>query len=242
MNKTEIKEYLEEIYKKYNRKEFIERDPVKYVHMFSKAEDREIVGFIASTFSLGRVDEIFKALDRILSIIGESPYDFFMHEKNLFFREKDLEFLFIKIKSVLKKYGTFKNLFMKHWDSEKKIKYTLHKFVKEIGIENFVLLPDPMRGSSCKRLNMFLRWMVRKDEIDVGLWEEVEKSYLIIPLDTHVAKIGTMLGFTKRSSNDWKKAEEITNSLREFEPEDPLKYDFSICRAGMEGVLPFKNP
>lgn len=244
MDKESIKNFLEEIFEKFNRKEFIEKDPVKYVHIFSDPEDMEIAGLISSSLSLGRIDQIFKAMDKIMLIIGEKPKEFFLEEKNFslplkdfsyrFFRGEHIENLFKGISFAIKKYGRIKNLFLRHWNSEKNMKITLHNFVKESGVNN-PLLSDPMKGSSCKRLNMFVRWMVRKDDVDTGLWSEIGTSSLIIPLDTHISRIGRILGFTKRKSNDWKTAEEITNSLKEFDPLDPLKYDFSLCRADIEG-------
>jgi uncharacterized protein (TIGR02757 family) len=247
MGRGKIKIFLDEIYEKYGKKKFIERDPVKYVHIFSDPEDMEIVGFIASTLSLGRIDQIFKAMDKLLFVMGEKPKEFFIEERNFkgilknftyrFFRGNDIEDLFERIGWILKNYGRIKNLFLKHWNSEKNMKIAIQNFVSEIGVKNSFLLPDPQKGSPCKRLNMFLRWMVRKDDIDTGLWSEIEKSNLIIPLDTHISRIGRVLGFTKRKSNDWKTAEEITNALKEFDPEDPLKYDFALCRAGIEGEI-----
>ncbi len=245
MDKGEIKIFLDEIYEKYGRKEFIEKDPIKYVHIFKEPEDMEIVGFIASTLSLGRIDQIFRAMDKLLLIIGEKPKEFFMEEKDFkgtlknfsyrFFRGNDMENFFERIGWIVKNYGRIKNLFLKHWNKDKNMKIAIHNFVSEIGVKNSFLLPDPMKGSPCKRLNMFIRWMVRKDDVDTGFWSEIEKSNLIIPLDTHISRIGRILGLTNRKSNDWKTAEEITNSLKEFDPEDPLKYDFPLCRAGIEG-------
>lgn len=244
MNKEEIKIFLDKIYEKYGNKRFIEKDPIKYVHIFKEPEDMEIVGFITSTISLGRIDQIFRAMDKILSVIGEKPKEFFMEERNFkgalknfsyrFFRENDLQNFFERISWIVKNYGRIKNLFLKHWNKEKNIKHAIHNFVSEIGVKNSFLLPDPLKGSPCKRLNMFIRWMVRGDDVDTGLWSEIETSNLIIPLDTHISKIGRILGLTNRKSNDWKKAEEITNSLKEFDPDDPLKYDFPLCRAGVE--------
>lgn len=245
MNKGEIKIFLDEVYEKYGNKRFIEKDPIKYVYIFKEPEDMEIVGFIASTLSLGRIDQIFKAIDKILSVIGKKPKEFFMEERNLqgalknfsyrFFTQNDIEIFFKRISWIVKNYGRIKNLFLKHWNKDKNMKNAIHSFVSEIGVKNSFLLPDPIKGSPCKRLNMFIRWMVRRDDVDTGLWREIETSNLIIPLDTHVSRIGRILGLTNRKPNDWKAAEEITNSLKEFDPEDPLKYDFPLCRAGIEG-------
>ncbi len=247
MDKKFIGDFLQEILEKFARKEYIDKDPVRYVHIFKEPEDMEIAGLIASTLSLGRIDQIFKAMDRILFIIGERPREFFMEEKNYssplkgfsyrFFREEDIIDFFKKIALIIKKYGRIKNLFMKHWNLENNIKKSIHYFVSEMGLRNSFLLPDPFKGSPCKRINMFIRWMVRKDDIDTGLWSEIGTDSLIIPLDTHISRIGRIFGFTKRKCNDWKTAEEITDALKEFDPLDPLKYDFPLCRVGVEGVI-----
>ncbi|MGQ9618927.1 MAG: TIGR02757 family protein [Candidatus Aminicenantia bacterium] len=251
MNKASTKNYLKEIFEKYNRKVFIEKDPVKYVHAFSKEEDKEIIGLISSAISLGKIELIFRAMDKIISIVGESPYESIKNGKNFkllfkdfkyrFFSSEDMGNFFESLESALKKHGRLKNIFLKNWQKTKNLKTALHDFVSEINFSNSPLLPDPYKGSSCKRLNMFLRWMVRKDDVDIGLWQEIPTSSLIIPLDTHVSKISRVLGFTNRKSDDWKTAEEITNALKEFEPSDPLKYDFALCRAGVERYLPFKR-
>ncbi len=247
MDKKLIKDFLDYIFEKFNKKEYIEKDPIKYVYVFNTPDDMEIMGLIASSLSLGRIDQIFKAMDKLLMVVGEKPNEFFREEKNFhqlfknfsyrFFKNEDMERLFKRISEIIKKHGRLKNFFLSHWNSEKNMKNSLHNFVSEIGIKNSFLLPDPFDGSPCKRLNMFMRWMVRKDNVDTGLWSEIGTSSLIIPLDTHISRIGRILGFTKRKSNDWKTAEEITNSLREYDPIDPLRYDFSLCRADMEGEI-----
>lgn len=247
MDKKSIKEFLDYIYEKFNKKEYIEKDPVKYVHAFNNPEDKEIVGFIVSTLSLGRIDQIFKAMDKLLKVIGEKPSEFFREEKSFhgflrgfsyrFFKDEDIEDLFRWISEVIKKYGRIKNLFFTYWNLEKNLKIAIHNFVSETRIRNSLLLPDPLNGSPCKRLNMFLRWMVRRDDVDTGLWSEIGTSSLIIPLDTHISQIGRTLGFTQRKCNDWKTAEEITEALKEYDPLDPIKYDFSLCRANIEKEL-----
>jgi uncharacterized protein (TIGR02757 family) len=98
------------------------------------------------------------------------------------------------------------------------------------------LLPSPRKGSACKRMNLFLRWMVRSEDIDFGIWDNIPPNKLVIPLDTHIARISKCLGLTRRASADWKMAEEITGALREFDPEDPLKYDFALCHHGISGL------
>lgn len=159
------------------------------------------------------------------------------------------------LKQVLHKYGSLKALFLEGLDTKKhkNVKQALIHFTNVIfsmepppnpdmnPIPNTVkaLLPNPEKGSACKRLNMFLRWIVRKDDVDLGLWTEVPASMLLIPLDFHVSKISRDLGLTSRKQDDWKTAEEITNRLREFDPEDPSKYDFAIFGTGIAGEKAF---
>jgi len=257
-----LKDYLDWLFKKYNTPEFINSDPVKFVHRFSNPKDMEIAGFIASLLAMGNRKIILLSSERLFNIMEDKPYEFvlnfdpFWYEKILnnfvHFAYRNIEgkyllVVFYLLKQALEKYGTLKNLFLKHYDEKHPtIKQALSGFVKELlsfdpppkfnGIPESVggLIPDPEKNSPCKRLNMFLRWMVRKDNVDVGLWSEVDKSKLIIPLDTHVSKISRGLGLTQRKTDTWKTAEEITNNLKKFDPEDPVKYDFAIFGLGIE--------
>ncbi len=257
-----LKDYLEWLFRKYNTPEFINSDPVKFVHRFTKPEDMEVAGFIASILAMGNRKMILLSNERLFELMEDKPYEFvlnfdpFWYERKLSgfvhyayrnIEGKDLIVIFYLLKQALKKYGMLKNLFLKYYNEKHStIKQALSGFVKEIlsfepppkfnGIPKTVngLLPDPEKNSPCKRLNMFLRWIVRKDSVDVGLWSEIDKSKLIIPLDTHVSKISRALGLTQRKTDTWKTAEEITFNLRNFDPEDPVKYDFAIFGLGIE--------
>lgn len=254
------REILDYLYNEFNKKEFTD-DPIKIVHYYKYDYDKEIFAFIASLYSYGNVKQILNTLQKIKLIMGSSSYDFVINFKNFenhinvnlthrFNTNKDFENLIRILKKILKEYLSLKNLFLSNYNpSAENIKYSLHKFVNALidtgnkvtngrlsdGLRFF--FPDPIRNSSCKRLNLFLRWMVRKDKIDLGLWKEIDKSKLIIPLDTHIIKVAKMFSLTKFSSPSWKMAEEITNNLKKFDPKDPIKYDFALMHLSSKKEL-----
>ncbi len=255
-----LKDYLEMLYFKFATKDFIARDPIQFVYRFSEPEDREIAGFIASTLAQGKRENIIAKVNEVLSIMRDTPKDFLKNTSEEDIIEKfknfnyfayrvisgeDVSYVLISLKKILQKYQTLKNLFSECYQKNrhsKNIKETLNCFggifwswSKKLKSETKSLLPVPNAGSACKRINMFLRWMVRKDNVDTGLWHDIiPASKLIIPLDTHVARISREIGLTKRSSNDWITAEEITERLLEFDPVDPIKYDLAIFGYGVE--------
>ena len=162
-----------------------------------------------------------------------------------FFSTKDILHLFQLLNSAYDEYGSLKNLFITGYNSEEEnLKHAITNFnhyfltkaqkeFKKLSRGIKFMFPLPEKGSACKRMNLFLRWMVRKDELDFGLWSEIPTSKLIIPVDTHVARICKQLKLTKRKNVSWQMAEEITNNLKKFDPNDPVKYDFAICHIGM---------
>lgn len=238
-------------------------DPVEFPHRYASTSDIEVAGFIASCFAYGRV-ELFKAiLEKIFSKMGDSPFGFlaafnlkkdsgrFAGIKYRFNENEDIVCLFLLIHEVLKNDDSLMEAFEKHYDKDDRdIAGALSGFVDGMflsdtsavygtnirppGLRQF--LPSPRAGSTCKRANLFLRWMVRDRDIDFGIWRGIPKNKLIIPLDTHIARISRCLGFTKRKSQDWKTAVEITEALKKLDPEDPLKYDFALCHHGISGV------
>lgn len=251
------REILDNLYNQFNKKEFTD-DPIKIVHYYKYDYDKEIFAFIASLYSYGNVKQILNTLQKIKLIMGSSPYDFVLNFKNSnvinlvhrFNTDKDFENLVRILKKILYEYLSLKNLFLTNYNpADENIKYSLHKFVNVLldighkvtngkmsdGLRFF--FPDPIKNSSCKRLNLFLRWMVRKDKIDLGLWNEIDKSKLIIPLDTHIINVAKMFSLTKFSSPSWKMAEEITNNLKKFDPKDPVKYDFALMHLSSKKEL-----
>ena len=218
--------------------------------------DIEIAGIISSVFAYGNVKQIIKTLEKIHNIMQNKPYEFvsnysfenglevFQNIKHRFFTSEDIARFFNALNKSYKKYGSLNNMFLVLFkENNEDLKGALSLFsnqLTEFAVDNVkislgikFMFPDPFKGSACKRMNLFLRWMVRKDELDFGLWNEIPASKLIIPVDTHVAKICKQLKLTKRKNVSWKMAEEITENLRKYDPVDPVKYDFAVCHIGM---------
>ena len=247
----DIKKILDKLYIEMNSLEKVGKDPVSFPHKFEKEEDIEVSAFISACFAFGNVNKILETLERIFSTMNYEPYyylktstkgDILKGFKGFVYRFVDEhsigEFLY-SLGSLLKKHGRLID-----FAEENAIK-TAESIFK--GVNSFAdnpllikksnLLPDITKKSPCKRLNLFLRWMVRKDNVDFGLWSgKLKPSKLIIPLDTHILRISKRLGFTKRKNSSLKTAIEITESLKEFNPSDPVKYDFSLCHTGIQGI------
>jgi uncharacterized protein (TIGR02757 family) len=245
---------------------FLSLDPLEIVHKYEDPLDIEIAGIIAAALALGRAELIRKAASDALNRMGGSPGRFvrdydpvrkggvFRGFVYRFFREADLDLLCLRIGDAVRGYGTVGRFFANGFSPDHAdIGPALSAFVRGLsdapvpkslrqamepgsGLRHF--LADPADGSACKRLNLYLRWMVRKDGLDFGIWPDIPASKLVIPLDTHVARIGRRLGLTARSSADWKMAVEITEALRRFDPDDPVKYDFALCTAGKQQACP----
>jgi len=262
MQVLDLKETLDRLYHTYDI-HHISSDPLVLVHGFKRPEDQEVAGLIAAVFAYGRVGQIQKTVRTILDRMDGSPCAFirgfdprkdaerFHGIVHRFNDETDILCLILGIKKTLKKYGSIKNLFLKGYDSgHEDIGEALSAFVerflnmdyspilgkkalpKDAGVR--FLFPSPKNRSACKRLNMYLRWMVRRDDgLDLGLWREVSPSKLVIPLDTHLFRISARIGLTRRRSPDWETAREVTRNLRILDPSDPVKYDFALARLGI---------
>lgn len=245
-------------YHKYHNPTYLSTDPLTVVHRFKNTKDLEITAILAALLSYGRVNLIIKAIEQILTISEQKLYNFTMettfnektkllnHFKYRFNTGYDIAILLEWYKEIITRYETFDNSIAQHYSAGAgTMKEMLSSFNEEVlnctsqytsRQKNYFnyLMPSPKNGSACKRLNMLFRWMVREDDgIDLGVWKSVPTSALIIPLDTHVASVSKELGLTKRKSPDWKCAEEITSQLRKLDKEDPIKFDFSLCRIGM---------
>jgi uncharacterized protein (TIGR02757 family) len=256
MNYTELKKRLDELYLIYKRK-FSSKDPVWTLHKFSEPADIEIIGLITSVYSYGQVDLINKFTGKLLSAIGNKPHEFTINFekrkdkkflKNLNYRfntDKDLADLFSSLNSNILKYGSLYNIFKQHYAEEQdNIIPALTGFTEKLrkkmpirknALFRDYLIPSPLQKSTCKRLNMFLRWMIRHDDIDLGIWKQFSTSKLIIPVDVHIARISFERGFVKRRTVDMKFAVELTEFLKKFDKNDPVKYDFALCHMGIEG-------
>lgn len=252
-----LKEQLDKLVKTYETKDFIAHDPIQFIHRFSQKQDIEISGLLASSLAYGNRKHIITIVNKIHELMDNEPYKFCQNytiEKGekifeginyRYTSSQDLVAFFHCLSQTLKNYESFEDLFKKYYkEDEENIKNALIGFSQEI--KSFYepmrglsfLLPSPTNNSACKRLNLFLKWMVRKPPVDFGLWKSVSPSKLIIPLDTHVARISKNLGICSRKSNDWTKAEMITSVLKECDPEDPAKYDFALFGFGVEHRAP----
>jgi len=248
-----LREKLEYHYKVFNRTE-LEPDPLQFPHLFSNEKDIEVMALIASVFAYGNVKQIINSLNKFLIFADNKPYHFIenfsspkqpLSFSHRFYSGTDVVQLFLLLKNAYDEFGSLNNLFLTGYDpSDENIKigimnfnlYFLNRAKKKFGKLSRGLLfmfPLPEKGSACKRMNLFLRWMVRKDELDFGLWSEIPTSKLVIPVDTHIARICKQLKLTTIKNVSWKMAEEITGSLKQFDPDDPVKYDFAICHIGM---------
>lgn len=247
-----LKSYLDSIYNIYRHKHS-SKDPVWTLHDFHDEKDIEIAGLIISSYSYGRVENINDFVNRFLKKVGLNFYEFTVNFsqqkdkkllKDLYYRfnsSEDLVLLIKNISSAVKEYGSLKNAFTASYNSQhSSIIPALTEFSEILnkyqnGSTSYgYLIPSPKKRSACKRLNLFLRWMVRKDEIDLGIWSEVTASKLLIPVDTHVYRVSRYLGLADRITPDIKFAEELTGSLKKFDREDPVKYDFALCHVSID--------
>jgi uncharacterized protein (TIGR02757 family) len=238
---------LEKIYERYNRRSFVENDPLVSLYRHEKAEDREIAALVASSLAYGNVKQIESNLGRVFEIMGDSPKSFVMGStdqslkysfagiKHRWTTGEDIAWLLGESRRMIRKYGSLEECFLAgHDEGQVDIVPALTRFVEELtGGEASRLAPSPCKGSACKRWNLFLRWMVRKDRVDPGGWHGVSPSQLLVPLDTHMFRVCTGMGMSGRRSADLKTVREITDAFRELSPLDPVKYDFSLTRVSM---------
>ncbi len=268
MKKPSLKNILDALYQTIHA-ERLGADPLHVVRQFSDHADQEVAGFMAALLAVGRADLIIQAVKEILRMMENSPAQFVRRfdptsqEKYFdgfvyrFYKGRDIGLLVSWMKQMFDQSGSIENFFMEGFDpTDDHIGPALSRFVQKMGALNTApfydgvpphgsgarhWLTDPDQGSGCKRMNLFLRWMVRSKDIDLGLWRGIPSSKLIIPLDTYIARMGRRLGLTSRKSADWRMAVEITESLRQFDPDDPIKYDFVLCHAGMVHQCPVEE-
>jgi len=244
------KEYLDKLYKQYNRINSAE-DPAWNILVQNEKLDKEILAFISAIYAFGSIKQIINSQLKIFGILTPSAYQRILDRDYLLYIEKNFEvkhrFLFHKefigllktLNLIYTKFGSIKKLFLLNYNPhDKNLKNAISHFSKNlrdlINGQNLssrkikFLFPSPEDRSPCKRINLFLRWMVRKDNIDFGLWNEIKPSQLIIPLDVHIYNAARKYQLTKLKSPSWKMAEEITESLKKFDPVDPVKYDFVL--------------
>jgi uncharacterized protein (TIGR02757 family) len=245
-------DFLEAKADQYNNTDFIESDPISIPHLFQSKEDIEIAAFLTATIAWGQRTTIIRNARRLLQIMDDSPFEFiteaelsdlkrfssFVHRT---FNGGDLIFFLKSLQNIYRNYGGLENLFTepvlrKGSDS----KDSLLNFRKVFFSVPYPVhagghVADVSKGSAAKRLNMFLRWMVREDRrgVDFGIWQGIGTNQLYCPLDVHSGQVARKLGLLVRSQNDWKAVEELTSALRTFDPADPVKYDFALFGLGV---------
>jgi uncharacterized protein (TIGR02757 family) len=260
-----LKAALDRLYRDYDRGGALQ-DPVEKVRAYADPADREVAGFIAAGLAFGRVASILASIDAVLGVMGPSPAAFvrafdparhggplapFVHRWT---RGEDVVALLRVLRHMLRTSGTIEQYFLDGDDaSAPDIAPGLESFCAraraidlrplskraQAGVSRF--FAQPSAGSACKRLNLYLRWMVRRDEIDLGVWTRVSPSRLVVPLDVHVIRVGQCLGLTRYKSPGWRMAASITAALRALDPEDPVRYDFPLCHVGMLGFCGFRE-
>jgi uncharacterized protein (TIGR02757 family) len=244
-------------------------DPVHIVRRFPSRDDREIVGFCAAALAFGRVASVLQSIEALLRVMGPQPAEFVRRFEaardagrihplvHRWIRGRDLVALLLILQRMLRESGSIEEFFLAGDDptapdvgpaldafSSRALQSDLRgaygtRRPQRAGVCYF--FPRPAAGSACKRLNLFLRWMVRRDAIDLGVWTRVSASRLIVPLDTHVIRLGQCLRLTRYVSPGWKMAAEITAALRRIDPADPVRYDFSLCHVGMMNACGFNR-
>jgi uncharacterized protein (TIGR02757 family) len=247
-------ETLEALYERRNRRKFVHPDPLEFLYRYEDVRDREVAGFVASSLAYGRVGQILKSVSRVLGRMDPSPSRFlegqsrktlrraFANFKHRFTTGEELAATLWGIKRVVERYGSLGACFAAHMGpDDDTILQALCAFVADLGEgvqgQTGVLLAPPSGASACKKLHLFLRWMVRHDDVDPGGWEWVAPSRLIVPLDIHMHRVGLRLGMTERKQADMRAALEITAAFRRIVPEDPVRYDFVLTRSGIWGNM-----
>ncbi|MDZ7846390.1 MAG: TIGR02757 family protein [Owenweeksia sp.] len=248
MNK--LKELLEAKAAFYNRPAFVETDPIQVPHRFTLKEDIEISGFLTATIAWGQRPTILNNAQLMMNLMDHAPYDFVMHHQlsdlrrfagfvHRTFNADDLAFFVQALKGIYQFRGGLEEA-MAATPEELDMKKALGRFramffEKEHLSRTEKHLSNPFKKSACKRLNMFLRWMVRSDQqgVDFGIWQKTSPAQLSCPLDVHSGNVARNLGLLKRSQNDWRAVEELDANLRKMDPEDPVKYDFALFGMGV---------
>ena len=252
-----IIDLLNEKYELFNQPNFIPHDPISIPHQFNKKQDIEITGFIAATLAWGQRKTIINKCNELIDLMDYAPYDFiknhkdsdlkrFLAFKHRTFNATDTLYFLEFFKDFYTKNDTLENAFLSGIKpDDEDIKAGLVNFqsvffsLEDYPIRTRKHVATPARNSSCKRINMFLRWMVRKDNkgVDFGIWDKIKTSQLICPCDVHVERVARKLGLITRPKPDWQTAVELTQNLKQLDPIDPVKYDFALFGLGVEGYI-----
>ena len=254
MNKAELKIFLDRKVAEYNRPEFIATDPVSVPHRFKKKQDIEISGFFAASFAWGNRTTIINKCSVLMDLMDNSPHDFLIHHKekdrkrfegfaHRTFNTTDLLYFISFFQSHYTTHDSLESAFIPKKINQEQafIEQSLIHFnnyffsLEHVPERTRKHVSSPTRNSGCKRMNMFLRWMVRKDKmgVDFGIWKKIGQDQLICPLDVHVARVARKFKLLDRQNADWKGALALTQHLRDFDPADPVKYDFALFALGI---------
>lgn len=250
-NIENVKAFLNDKVLQYNQPSFIASDPISIPHQFNKKEDIEIAGFLTALISWGRRSAIIKRANDLVELMDKAPHDFIMNATSndlskltnfvyRTFNSDDLLFLINSLQDIYSNQGGLEKVAIKSFNNTGSIKGVI------VGMRDALMmnphlnrsekhLANPDKGSAAKRINMFLRWMIRQDNkgVDFGLWKDIPQSALMCPLDIHSGRVARKLNLLSRKQNDWKAVEELTNNLRRFDTEDPVKYDFALFGLGV---------
>jgi len=265
--RLELRSVLERLYADFNYPDSA-TDPIQIVRRYTRSDDREVVGFVAAALAFGRVTSVLQSIERVLAVMGNRPaafvqqfeprrdaaaFDGIVHRWT---RERDIVALVWVMHQMIAAAGSIEAFFARGDEgASADVQGALDSFStralsldlraaygrvpRRPGVCYF--FPRPSAGSACKRLNLFLRWMVRKDALDLGVWSRVPPARLVVPLDTHVIRVGRCLKLTTYTSPGWRMARDITSSLRALDPDDPVKYDFALCHLGMMNACGFSR-
>ncbi len=249
MNSKELKIFLDKKVDEYNQPFFIKNDPICIPHLFSKQQDLEIAGFFAATFAWGHRTIIINKSKELMQLMEMQPHQFILYHndndlkkilsfKHRTFNTTDLLYFIEFLKHHYSNHHSLENAFSRHGNDIEQMLIGFHQYffsLPDIPFRTKKHIATPFKKSNCKRLNMFLRWMVRKDNkgVDFGIWKNISPSQLICPIDVHVARVAKRLNLLHRKQIDWDAAIELTNHLHEFDKNDPVKYDFALFGLGV---------
>lgn len=253
MNFEELKDYLDFKADQYNNPNFIESDPIQIPHRYKVKEDIEISGFLAATIAWGNRKMIINSATKMMDAMGNNPYDFVMNATNnqidsidnivhRTFNSEDFRYFIKSLRNIYQNHGGLENVFAANNSINLQNRISAFKqifFEIDHPLRTTKHISDPLKGSSSKRINMFLRWVSRNDKkgVDFGIWKSVSPSELSCPLDVHSGKVARTLGILNRKQNDQKALQELDEALRKFDPTDPVKYDFALFGLGVfEGI------
>lgn len=249
MKENKLRDFLESKVQQFNHPDFIRYDPVSIPHFFKKKQDIEIAGFFAATFSWGNRTTIIQKSFELMKLMDNAPFEFIVNHqpadlkklldfKHRTFNTTDLLYFIEFFRFHFSKHKTLEAAFTKHGGTIEQMLTGFHEYffsLKDVPPRTKKHVATPAKKSTCKRLNMFLRWMVRKDThgVDFGIWKQIHPSQLICPIDLHVARVARRFGLLQRKQTDWLAAVELTENLKRFDPLDPVKYDFALFSLGI---------